>query len=52
MGSRELAAGVDRNSGAGTDVDGAAMRRKDGARWKTRLFVIPTEARLGRDLAR
>jgi hypothetical protein len=50
--SRELAAGVDRNSGAGTGVDGVAARWKGRARWKTRLFVIPMGVRLGRGLAR
>jgi hypothetical protein len=50
--SRELAAGVDGSSGAGTGVDGAATWWKGRARLKTRLFVIQMGARLGRDLAR
>jgi hypothetical protein len=33
-------------------VDGVATWWKGRAWWKTRLFVIPMGARLGRDLAR
>jgi hypothetical protein len=38
--SRELAAGVDGNSGAGMGLDGTAMRWRGRARRKMRLFVI------------
>jgi hypothetical protein len=40
--SRELAAGVDGNSGAGADLERTATRWRGRARRKTRLFVIPT----------
>jgi hypothetical protein len=45
MESRELATGGDGDSGAGTGVDGAAMRWRGRALRETRLFVIRT----GRD---
>jgi hypothetical protein len=40
MESRELAVGVDGNSGAGMGLDGMAMRWRGRARRKTQLFVI------------
>jgi hypothetical protein len=40
--SRELAAGVDGNSGVGAGLEKTATRRRGKARRKTRLFAIRT----------